>query len=103
DVFDPFDEIKICAGYRLGTDRIDHVPAREDLLTQVAPEYETVPGWNASTRDARDAADLPPAALGYIAAIERAVGAPVRLVGVGPNRDELVPLGGNRSLFASVA
>jgi adenylosuccinate synthase len=100
DVFDPFDEIKICAGYRLGTDRIDHVPAREDLLAQVEPEYETVPGWNASTRAARDAADLPDAALGYIAAIERAVGAPVRLVGVGPNRDELVPLGGDRSLSA---
>jgi adenylosuccinate synthase len=100
DVFDPFDEIKFCAGYRLGSDRIDHVPARADILSHITPIYESLPGWTTSTRGARVAADLPPAALAYVDAVERAVGAPVRLVGVGPNRDELVPLGGDRSLSA---
>jgi adenylosuccinate synthase len=98
DVFDPFDEIKLCTGYRLGADRIDHVPARADVLAQITPVYESLPGWSASTRAARDAADLPAAALAYVDAVERAVGAPVRLVGVGPNREALVPLGSDRSL-----
>jgi adenylosuccinate synthase len=92
DVLDVFAEIKVCTGYRLNDVVIDYLPARDDLLAQVTPVYTTLPGWQTSTRDARSAADLPPTALDYVRFLEAAIGAPITLAGVGPGRDQLVPL-----------
>jgi adenylosuccinate synthase len=50
--------------------------------------YEEMPGWQASTRAARRAADLPDAARRYIARVSELSGAPVDIVSVGPEREE---------------
>ena len=92
DVFDTFDEVRVCTAYRLGDQIIRHVPARHDVLARMEPVYESFPGWRTSTRDARRADDLPAAARAYVVALEAAVGAPVTLVGVGPGREQLVPM-----------
>lgn len=92
DVFDTFEEIKVCTSYRLNDVSLQHLPAREDLLAQVAPEYETVPGWQTSTTHIRSAGDLPANALAYVRFLEERIGVPISMVGVGPDRDQLVPL-----------
>ena len=103
DVLDAFDEVKVCTGYRLDDVVVDHVPARDDLLAQVAPIYETLPGWRDSTTEARSAADLPPGARAYVRFLEQAIGAPVTMVGVGPGREQLVPLGNDAAVsFAGI-
>lgn len=92
DVLDTFEEIDVCVGYRISDRVIDYMPARDDELAQVEPVYETVPGWLADTTSARTATDLPAGARAYIRFLEERVGAPVSLVGVGPSREQLVPL-----------
>jgi len=96
DVFDGFDEIKVCTGYRLNDIVIDHLPARDDLLALVEPDYATLPGWRNPITAARSPEELPEAALAYIRFLEAAIGAPVSLVGVGPDRRQLVPLRGGK-------
>jgi len=92
DVLDAFPEIRVGVAYALGGETVSHLPAREDLLTAAEPVYETVPGWLEETTAIRSGADLPPNARAYIAFLEEKIGAPVGLVGVGPARDQLVPL-----------
>ena len=90
DVLDEFDEVKVCIGYELDGRRLDGYPDRSDLLSRVVPVYETLPGWKTSLRGCRSAADLPEAARRFVELVEKQVGIPVRIVGVGPERDDVV-------------
>jgi adenylosuccinate synthase len=92
DVFDVFETIKVCVGYEIDGEFLDAVPAQADRLARVRPVYEALPGWRVSTVGARRAEDLPQLALDYLRFIEDQVGVPVSLVGVGPGRDQIVPL-----------
>ena len=92
DVLDSFDELSVCTGYRLDGALLDHPPAGSEAMARVVPVYETLPGWGASTTDVRLPEDLPDGALAYVRFLEAILGAPVTLVGVGPDRDQLVPL-----------
>jgi len=92
DVFDVFETIKVCVGYEIDGEVLEAVPARVDRLARVRPVYETLPGWQVSTVGARRAEDLPQLAIDYLRFMEDQVGVPVSLVGVGPGRDQIVPL-----------
>jgi adenylosuccinate synthase len=92
DVFDVFETINVCVAYEIGGESVDAVPAHADRLARVRPVYEALPGWRASTVGARRAEDLPQLAIDYLRFIEDQVGVPVSLVGVGPGRDQIVPL-----------
>jgi adenylosuccinate synthase len=93
DVLDTFEELIVCAGYRLGDQVIDYVP---DTATQeeVTPVYETWPGWMADTSDSRVWDDLPANAQRYLRRIEALAGAPIRYVSVGPRREQMVVVEG---------
>jgi adenylosuccinate synthase len=92
DVLDTFEEIKVCTAYRLNDVSVRYLPARDDLLDQVKPEFKTVRGWNSDTSGIRSVADLPGNAVNYVSFLEKQIGAPVTMVGVGPDREQLVPL-----------
>jgi adenylosuccinate synthase len=91
DVLDELSEIDICTGYKQGEELFDCFPATE-LATgqQIQPVYETVPGWQRNTSEARKMEDLPRQARSYIARIEEICETPVKLLSVGPGREELV-------------
>ncbi len=93
DVLDVFPEIKIGTAYRISGNEVRHLPAREDQLALAQPTFETVPGWETPTSDARTGSDLPDGARAYIESIERHIGARITMVGVGPAREQLVSLG----------
>ena len=88
DILDGFDKIKICTGYRLGGELLDHYPDRSDLLGDVEPVYATLDGWGSVLSDTREPGQLPDAAKRFIEVVEREVGIPVRVVGVGAERDD---------------
>jgi len=88
DVFDSFDEIKVCTGYRLGGTLLSNYPDRMELLAEVEPVYTTLPGWKRSLADVREPADLPAEAQDFLTLVEREIGIPVRIVGVGAERDD---------------
>ncbi len=88
DILDGFESIKICTGYRLDGAVLDAYPDRSDLLDRVEPIYETIRGWGSALSDAREPGHLPDRARRFIEIVEREVGVPVRVVGVGAERDD---------------
>jgi len=90
DVLDGFDEIKVCVGYRLNGETIQHLPAAAPLQAAVEPVYETFEGWSDSTRGARSWAQLPAAAVKYVKRIEELIEAPVALLSTSPERDDTI-------------
>ena len=90
DVLDSFDTVKVCVAYEADGKRIERFPDDQSLLHKVTPVYEELPGWQQDLSAVTEVADLPTAARDYLSFLERRVGAPVRLVGVGPGRDQFV-------------
>ena len=92
DVLDAFAEIKICVGYRLKGETIRYLPAGAEDQAAVEPAYETMKGWNETTRGARDWAKLPDLAVQYIRRVEELIEAPVALLSTSPEREDTVLL-----------
>jgi len=90
DVLDGMSEIKVCTGYRIGTELIDHLPASMARQAKAEPVYESLEGWSESTRGARSWAKLPALAIKYIRRIEELIEAPVALFSTSPERDDTV-------------
>jgi adenylosuccinate synthase len=90
DVLDGFDTLKVCVGYRLGEQTLDRFPSAQGAQQGVEPIYETLEGWNDSTRGARSWADLPATAIKYIRRLEELIGAPVALLSTSPERDDTI-------------
>jgi adenylosuccinate synthase len=90
DVLDGLEEIRICTGYRLGGERLDHFPAHAADQAGVEPVYETIAGWSESTAGARSWAQLPAQAIKYIRRVEELVRTPVALVSTSPEREDTI-------------
>ena len=90
DVLDGFEELKICTGYRCQGKVIQHLPSSQALQAEVEPIYESMPGWQDSTRGARTWKDLPAAAIKYIRRVEELIDAPVALLSTSPERDDTI-------------
>jgi adenylosuccinate synthase len=90
DVLDGFDEIRICTGYRLGEQRLDHLPAHAADQMRVEPIYEVMSGWGESTAGARSWAELPAQAIKYIRRVEELIQCPVALVSTSPEREDTI-------------
>jgi len=88
DILDGFESIKICTGYRLNGQLLTDYPDRSDLIADVEPIYETVAGWGCSLSEKRERSDLPSQASEFLEIVEREVGVPVKVVGVGAERDD---------------
>jgi adenylosuccinate synthase len=90
DVLDGCDVIKVCTGYHLDGHVIDHLPAGLGAQARVTPIYETMEGWQETTRGARRWADLPATAIKYVRRIEELIDAPVALLSTSPERDDTI-------------
>ena len=90
DVLDGLDELKICVGYRLDGEEIDHLPASQGQQARVEPIYITLEGWKESTVGARSWADLPAQAIKYVRQVEELIGAPVALLSTSPEREDTI-------------
>ncbi len=90
DVLDGLEELKICTGYRIDGRDLDYLPADDGQQARAEPRYESVEGWQESTRGARSWADLPAAAVKYVRRVEELIGAPVHLLSTSPERDDTI-------------
>jgi adenylosuccinate synthase len=90
DVLDTFAELPVCTGYRLKGEALDDLPDNVAALEHVEPVYETLPGWNTDTTTARKLSDLPAAARRYLDRLEALSGTPIRYIGVGTRREQLI-------------
>jgi adenylosuccinate synthase len=86
DVLDDFEEISVCTHYKLPngelTDKVPHQLIDEELT----PVYETLPGWQTSSKEVETYADLPAAFHNYLQFLEKHLNVPITIVSVGPDR-----------------
>src|SRR5215469_223621 len=92
DGLDEVDRISICVGYRLNGKRLDVPPCDSTQWNNCEAIYETMSGWNKSTRSARKWSDLPKPARDYLKRISELTGAKLTIVSVGPTRAETIML-----------
>lgn len=90
DVLDELPELKIATSYSYQGKKLASFPASLEVLSNVAVEYETMPGWQTDITKCRSYAELPQEAKNYIERVEQLVGCPIRWIGVGPGRDEMI-------------
>ncbi|MFN8160460.1 MAG: adenylosuccinate synthase [Solirubrobacterales bacterium] len=104
DVLAGLDPLRVAVGYRSAEGaRFAEFPYHQSILHSVEAEYEDLPGFGEEISGCRSEEELPEAARAYLEFISGFVGVPVRLVGVGPGRDQVVWIGGERSAPAPAA
>ncbi|HEY3312447.1 MAG TPA: adenylosuccinate synthase [Anaerolineales bacterium] len=90
DILAGFENLKLCVAYRRNGQTLTDLPFGPSNLEGCDPVYEEFPGWQEDVSSIREWSHLPAAALGYLGAISRLAGVPVRLVSVGPEREQVV-------------
>jgi adenylosuccinate synthase len=92
DGLDGVDPIRVCVAYRLNGKRLEVPPCDAAQLENCEPVYRKFPGWKKSTHSAKKLSELPAEARDYVRAIAELTGAPLRIVSVGPTRNETIIL-----------
>ena len=90
DILTGFKELKVCNSYKVGDKIVEDFPSAITKLAQVEPVYYSLPGWSEDVSGSRAFEDLPENARKYVEHIEQVIGIPVVLIGVGPDREQLV-------------
>ncbi len=90
DVLDDLDTIKVCVGYESEADRHEHLPYHQSVLHKVRPVYQELPGWRTDLSGVTSPSELPGAAREYVEFLSEQAGVPVRLISVGPSRQQFV-------------
>jgi len=91
DVLSGIGPLRVAVRYRSKEGaELDTFPYHQSILHSATPEYEELPGFDLDLTSCRDADDLPQEARDYLDFIAEFVGVPVRLVGVGPDREQVI-------------
>jgi adenylosuccinate synthase len=93
DTLAGFDPVRICVGYKLDGRHIEDFPSDTHVLGQVEPVYEALPGWTEELGGCRTHAELPENARNYVRRISERLGTPVRMIGVGASREQVIFVG----------
>jgi adenylosuccinate synthase len=88
DVLGHLDSVAICTAYELDGERIETFPCHAEDLRRCRPIYETLPGWRCDVSGVRRVEDLPAEARHYLDRVSELVRVPVRVVSVGPDRQQ---------------
>jgi adenylosuccinate synthase len=92
DLLDPLDTVKVCVAYELDWQRFDHMPYHQSVLHKVTPVYEELPGWTSDLSGVNQVAKMPARAREYVEFLSAQVGVPIRVVGLGPGREQYVQM-----------
>ena len=88
DVMNDFDTIKVATAYRVDGELVDHFPY--EVTGNVEPVYTEFPGWKSDICKVRRYEDFPAEFKTYVEFIEKETGVPVKIISVGPDRDETI-------------
>ena len=92
DVFDGFDEIKVCVAYKDTRDGkiYNSYPTNVYMHKYLEPVYETHKGWKTDISGIRKYEDLPENCKKYLARLEEIFEIPISIVSVGPDREQTI-------------
>lgn len=92
DVFDTFEQIKVCTAYkdsRTGQ-AYNYYPTNVNIHEYLEPVYETHAGWMQDITKITRYEDLPQNAKKYIARLEELMGVRISIISVGPDRAQTI-------------
>ena len=89
DVLSGFSEVKVCIGYEYNNEKIDYFPSSIES-DSIKPIYKSFKGWTSKSNHARSFYDLEDNFKKYINFIESEVGVSIKLVSLGPDREETI-------------
>ena len=95
DVLDDFDTIKVCVGYEIDGEVVEHFPF--ELNDDVKPVYVELPGWKTDLTKIKNQNEFPEELNNYINFIEDEMGIPITIASVGPNREQTIFLEKSKS------
>lgn len=88
DVMNDFDTIRIATAYEIDGQRTTEFPYT--VIDGLKPVYTDFEGWKCDLRDCRSYDEFPEAFKRYVDFIEQETGVPVKIISVGPDRDETI-------------
>lgn len=89
DVLSGFEEIKICIGYNYNGVDIDYFPSSIES-ENIKPIYQTFKGWTTKSNSAKKIEDLEDNFKSYIKFIEKEVGIKIKIISLGPVREQTI-------------
>jgi adenylosuccinate synthase len=90
DTLSGLEEIQVCTGYKMNGVDIRYADVDAYGLDKVELVYKKVKGWSEDISQARTFEELPANAQNYVKMIEESAGAPVKTIGVGPEREATI-------------
>ena len=93
DVLDSFEKICVGTSYKVEGEESLTYPVGCADLNSVEVQYEELPGWQEDITAIRKYEELPAATRAYVEWVEERVGAPIVMLSVGPERDQVIPRG----------
>ena len=88
DVMNEFETIKVATAYKIGGEVVDHFPY--EVTDDLEPVYTEFPGWKCDICKVRRYEDFPQEFKNYVEFIEAETGVPVKIISVGPDREETI-------------
>jgi adenylosuccinate synthase len=94
DVLAGTDPLRVAVRYRSSEGAVlNDFPWHQSIVHSAEAEYEELPGFEEDIGECRSEDELPAAARDYLRFISEGAGVPIRLVGVGPGRDQVIWMG----------
>lgn len=93
DVLTGLAEVKIGRAYKHNGMIIKTMPSCLKTMSEIEVIYETVPGWTEDISKARNFEDLPVNAQRYVLRVQELLGVPIRWIGCGANRLDMIDRG----------
>ncbi len=92
DVFDKFDEIKVCTAYKdtRSGEIYTSYPTNVFIHKYLEPVYETFKGWGTDISGIRKYDELPENCRRYLESLEEILETPISIVSVGPDREQTI-------------
>lgn len=90
DVYDEFDEIRVCVGYDIEGKRIEDFPSQIGMLNSAKPVTRVFKGWKQKISHCSRFEDLPEEAKKYVRFIEEVTETPVDIISVGYHRSQTI-------------
>lgn len=89
DVLDTFDTIKACVAYQVNGEETTCFPF--DIAdAEIIPIYTELPGWKTDMTKMKSEDEFPEEFNAYLSFLEEELGVPVKIVSVGPDRDQTI-------------
>lgn len=90
DVLDTFEVIRVATAYSVDGELTDQMPF--DLDADVLPVFTEMPGWLTDLTGVRSKEQFPKELKDYITFLEKELQVPIKYLGVGPDREQIIEL-----------